>query len=72
MARNLPVQRQLSPALGDVQRFLYVAVVMASCGARTVTDDENWQLIDLPIAADWERRPLRIINHKTGKSSQTL
>lgn len=26
----------------------------------------------LPVTADWERRPLRIINHETGKSSQTL
>ncbi|MDR2298721.1 MAG: RluA family pseudouridine synthase [Comamonas sp.] len=31
-----------------------------------------WNTIDLPIAADWERRPLRVINHETGKSSQTL
>lgn len=32
----------------------------------------GWNTIDLPIAADWERRPLRVINHETGKSSQTL
>jgi tRNA pseudouridine32 synthase/23S rRNA pseudouridine746 synthase len=31
-----------------------------------------WQSIDLPIAADWERRPLRIIDAVQGKPSQTL
>ncbi|MCW0038215.1 winged helix-turn-helix domain-containing protein, partial [Acinetobacter baumannii] len=31
-----------------------------------------WQSIDLPIAADWERRPLRIIDVVQGKPSQTL
>jgi tRNA pseudouridine32 synthase/23S rRNA pseudouridine746 synthase len=32
----------------------------------------GWQTIDLPIAADWERRPLRIIDARHGKPSQTL
>ena len=35
------------------------------------TAQEVWNTIDLPIAADWERRPLRVINAETGKSSQT-
>lgn len=30
----------------------------------------DWALIDLPIALDWPRRPLRIV-HPQGKSSQT-
>ena len=74
MARNLPVQRQLSQAFAERQvQKRYVAVVAGELQPDPVTaDDENWQLIDLPIAADWERRPLRIINHETGKSSQTL
>jgi tRNA pseudouridine32 synthase/23S rRNA pseudouridine746 synthase len=29
-----------------------------------------WQTIDLPIAVDWPRRPLRVIN-ADGKASQT-
>ncbi|PIG09193.1 ribosomal large subunit pseudouridine synthase A [Comamonas sp. 26] len=74
MARNLPVQRQLSQAFAERQiQKRYVAVVTGELPSVPVTaDEEGWQLIDLPIAADWERRPLRIINHETGKSSQTL
>ena len=74
MARNLPVQRQLSQAFAERQvQKRYVAVVAGELPSDPVTaDEEGWQLIDLPIAADWERRPLRIINHETGKSSQTL
>lgn len=33
-------------------------------------DAEGWQLIDLPIAVDWPRRPLRIID-ASGKPSHT-
>jgi len=32
---------------------------------------DGWGLIDLPIAADWPRRPLRIIDAALGKPSQT-
>ncbi|MDB5932418.1 MAG: ribosomal large subunit pseudouridine synthase, partial [Polaromonas sp.] len=32
---------------------------------------EGWHLIDLPIAVDWPRRPLRIIDAALGKPSQT-
>ncbi|MEI2623815.1 MAG: RluA family pseudouridine synthase [Giesbergeria sp.] len=31
----------------------------------------GWATIDLPIAADWERRPLRVIDTEHGKPSQT-
>ncbi|MEG0939608.1 pseudouridine synthase [Comamonas sp.] len=74
MARNLPVQRQLSQAFAERQvQKRYVAVVAGELlSDPVIADEEGWQLIDLPIAADWERRPLRIINHETGKSSQTL
>lgn len=74
MARNLAVQRQLSQAFAERQvQKRYVAVVAGDLSSDPNTaDEEGWQLIDLPIAADWERRPLRIINHETGKSSQTL
>lgn len=78
MARNLSVQRQLSQAFAERQiQKRYVAVVAGELQsdpdtADAGTDADGWQLIDLPIAADWERRPLRVINHETGKSSQTL
>ena len=47
----------------------YVAVVH---GEMQPADEENgWGLIDLPIAVDWPRRPLRIIDAAHGKPSQT-
>ena len=45
-------------------------VVPLQGGSRTAAQGV-WNTIDLPIAADWERRPLRVINAETGKSSQT-
>lgn len=74
MARSLSVQRQLSQAFAERQvDKRYVAVVAGQLESDPdIADAEGWQRIDLPIAADWERRPLRIINHETGKSSQTL
>ena len=37
----------------------------------TSEKSDDWQLIDLPIAVDWQRRPLRIIHRTEGKPSQT-
>lgn len=73
MARSLSVQRQLSQAFAErLVNKRYMAVVAGTLQADPKTAAEDgWQLIDLPIAADWERRPLRVINHETGKSSQT-
>lgn len=74
MARNPGVQRQLGQAFAERQvDKRYIAVVAGDLQAGPETADaKGWQLIDLPIAADWERRPLRVIDHETGKSSQTL
>ena len=74
MARNIEVQRQLSQAFAERQiHKRYIAVVAPQLQPRPeLADADGWQRIDLPIAADWERRPLRVINHETGKSSQTL
>ena len=73
MARSLAVQRQLSQAFAERQvQKRYIAVVAGRLEPSTqITAPQDWQLIDLPIAADWERRPLRVINTETGKSSQT-
>lgn len=69
MARHPEAQRRLSEgfALRRVEKH-YVAVV----SGRPVPSgsDEGWGLIDLPIAADWARRPLRIID-AAGQPSQT-
>ena len=42
--------------------------VVPSKGRRSGSGE--WNTIDLPIAADWERRPLRVINHETGKAAR--
>ncbi|HWI77578.1 MAG TPA: RluA family pseudouridine synthase [Ramlibacter sp.] len=71
MARGTRMQRLLGDAFA--QRRVgkrYVAVVdgwlpPAASGA------EEWSLIDLPIAADWPNRPLRVIDAQRGKPSQT-
>jgi tRNA pseudouridine32 synthase/23S rRNA pseudouridine746 synthase len=48
----------------------YTAVVHGLV-AETPDASNGWGLIDLPIAADWPRRPLRIIDAALGKPSQT-
>lgn len=66
MARGLAVQRALSTLFETRQIYKrYVAVVQ---GQMNVQPD--WQLIDLPIALDWLRRPLHIVCSE-GKPSQT-
>ena len=69
MARNPEAQRRLGRAfeLRQVHKR-YLAVV---AGALAQAPDGAWSTIDLPIAADWPRRPLRVIDHATGKPSQT-
>jgi tRNA pseudouridine32 synthase/23S rRNA pseudouridine746 synthase len=69
MARGAQVQRILSDAFAKRQvSKRYVAVVAGRLEACSQTGD--WALIDLPIAADWPNRPLRIIDSH-GKPSQT-
>lgn len=78
MARSLEAQRTLSAAFAERKvEKRYVAIVAglllpSTAAPSDAPEHAGWQLIDLPIAADWERRPLRVINHEAGKSSQTL
>ncbi|WP_082516937.1 RluA family pseudouridine synthase [Acidovorax sp. Leaf78] len=71
MARHIDAQRRLSHAFAERQvHKRYQAVVhgyMQPDGQAT----DAWQDIDLPIAADWERRPLRVIDAVLGKPSLT-
>ncbi len=66
MARGADTQRTINHAFahGLVEKR-YVAQV-----AGLLEADAIWQTIDLPIAVDWPRRPLRIIQ-ADGKASQT-
>jgi tRNA pseudouridine32 synthase/23S rRNA pseudouridine746 synthase len=70
MARSISIQRALG-ALFERRQVdkRYVAVVDGKLAEAPV--DGGWGLIDLPIAVDWPRRPLRIIDAEHGKASQT-
>ena len=66
-ARSAEMQRQLSHAFAQRQ----VNKQYLACVAGHLPPFDDWQLIDAPIAADWPRRPLRIVAD-SGQSSQTL
>ncbi|MDP3585643.1 MAG: RluA family pseudouridine synthase [Thiobacillus sp.] len=68
MARGPAAQRVLSMtfAAREVTKR-YVAVVAGRLDAPA----EDWDVIDLPIIVDWPNRPLRIVDHQSGKPSLT-
>lgn len=68
MARGVQAQRILNASFATrCVHKRYEAVVDGALS--TVTP--GWQLIDLPIALDWDNRPLRVINQQLGKPSST-
>ena len=68
MTRHIDAQRRLSHAFAERQvHKRYQAVVWGLLAAQEGT----WNEINLPIAADWERRPLRVIDPAHGKPSLT-
>ena len=67
MARSLHVQRVLGRAFAEREvGKRYVAVVDGTPGAVGATGQ-----IDLPLAADWPRRPLQKVDHVHGRPSLT-
>jgi tRNA pseudouridine32 synthase/23S rRNA pseudouridine746 synthase len=74
MARHLAAQRLLSQAFAERQVHKRYAAIVAGRPAEDPGQAlaDGWQTIDLPIAADWERRPLRIVDAAAGKPSRTL
>lgn len=70
MARTADAQRALSRAFAERKiKKCYQAVVQGCMAA--ATEGDGWGDITLPIAADWERRPLRVIDAQHGKPSHT-
>ena len=68
MARGPEVQRQLSAAFAERQvHKRYEAIVHGHC---INVGNNEWATIELPIALDWPRRPLRFIAPE-GKPSTT-
>ena len=72
MARGVAIQRQLNQIFErrEISKH-YLAVVHGCLAMPPDADPDGWGLIDLPIAVDWPRRPLRIIDPLHGKPSQT-
>ena len=69
MARGEGMQRALGMLFA--QRRVHKRYVAVVEGQLVNPDPKNdWQLIDLPIAPDWPRRPLRVVD-AAGKPSQT-
>jgi len=68
MARGPAAQRALSKAFAarEVAKR-YIAVV----AGRLEAPADGWGVIDLPIIVDWPNRPLRIVDHQSGKPSLT-
>ena len=68
MARGPAAQRALSKAFAarEVHKR-YIAVV----AGRLEAPPQGWGIIDLPIIVDWPNRPLRIVDHQSGKPSLT-
>jgi len=68
MARGAAAQRILNAAFAarEVNKR-YLAIVDGELAAPAT----QWGVIDLPIALDWPRRPLRIIDHQNGQPSVT-
>ena len=72
MARGLPMQRALSRIFAERRvHKRYQAVVAGLPQPDDTADDEGWSAIALPIAADWERRPLRVVDAQRGQPSLT-
>lgn len=71
MARHLGAQRQLSHAFAERQVHKRYQAVVQGHMPLDPGGAGAWQDIDLPIAADWERRPLRVIDPVLGKASLT-
>lgn len=68
MARNPQSQRHLHQALSSrLIEKRYVAIV----DGQLLPPAADWGLIDLPIGADWNQRPLRQVDPVSGKPSQT-
>ena len=70
MARSPAVQRAVSLLFERREVYKRYLAVVAGHLVPSPTPD-GWGLIDLPIAADWPRRPLRVIDAEHGKPSQT-
>jgi tRNA pseudouridine32 synthase/23S rRNA pseudouridine746 synthase len=71
MARGAAAQRALSLAFAERRISKRYEAVVQGCLQTPHDAVGGWSTIDLPIAADWPRRPLRVIDTMHGKPSVT-
>ncbi len=71
MARGADMQRRLSALFAGREVSKRYFAVAAGRPPADKPDADGWSLIDLPIAADWPRRPLQKIDREAGKPSAT-
>jgi tRNA pseudouridine32 synthase/23S rRNA pseudouridine746 synthase len=72
MARGIAVQRVLNASFAERRvHKRYVAVVHGDCRGSAEAAPDAWHRIELPILLDWPNRPLRKIDHASGKPSST-
>jgi len=69
MALGIDAQRRLNAAFAQRRVFKRYTAVVA--GPMRATGPGVWSTIQLPIRADWERRPVRVIDPAAGKPSIT-
>jgi tRNA pseudouridine32 synthase / 23S rRNA pseudouridine746 synthase len=65
-ARGIEMQRRLSRAFEE--REVHKRYVAVAAGR---LDSADWSVVDLPLAADWPRRPLQKVDVELGKPSLT-
>jgi tRNA pseudouridine32 synthase / 23S rRNA pseudouridine746 synthase len=71
LARGADMQRRLSRAFAEREVSKRYVAVVAGRPVPAGPDEAGWQLVDLPLAADWPNRPRRIVDHAHGKPSRT-
>lgn len=71
MARGAEMQRTLSHAFAQRRVHKRYQAVVAGRLLADQGGGDGWGEIHLPIAADWERRPLRVVDAGRGKPSLT-
>lgn len=71
LARSRAVQRSLSQAFAAREVHKTYEAVVQGLPLMPGQIEDGWATIDLPIAVDWPRRPLRVIDTLLGKPSVT-
>ncbi|WP_295849609.1 RluA family pseudouridine synthase [uncultured Xylophilus sp.] len=70
-ARSAEAQRRLSDAFARRAVDKRYEAVVQGCPVADGGDTDGWHTIDLPLAADWPRRPLQKVDPVHGRPSRT-